>query len=420
MSNVNAVAIIAEYNPFHNGHLYQISEAARLTEADYCIVIMSGHFVQRGEVAIYDSYTRARMALRAGADLVLEMPSPFSTSSAEDFASYGIALCGSLGISYISFGIEADSIDILKVIANILSNESDSYKASLNSMLKLGMSFPQARQTALLEELKTSGYPDDAITLAKDALSSPNNILAIEYLKAIYRFHSPVKPIAVTRLGSGYNDTKLNESYASASAIREFMKSGGELNNLKPYVPEEVLEIMSESKPLYSDDITDYIIFKLISDIYEGRKLSEYADISDELSMRIAATYKNLSSYDELIKAIKSKQYTYTHISRALTHILLGLTKDNMQLYKSGRLAPYARILGFRQESASLLTQLKEMSSVPIISKLADASSILDDDLPALSLLLDEVHASDIYSAAYYKKYHIELPNLYSRQLVII
>ena len=420
MSNVNAVAIIAEYNPFHNGHLYQISEAARLTEADYCIVIMSGHFVQRGEVAIYDSYTRARMALRAGADLVLEMPSPFSTSSAEDFASYGIALCGSLGIPYISFGIEAASIDILKVIANILSNESDSYKASLNSMLKLGMSFPQARQTALLEELKTSGYPDNAITLAKDALSSPNNILAIEYLKAIYRFHSPVKPIAVTRLGSGYNDTKLNESYASASAIREFMKAGGELNNLKPYVPEEVLEIMSKSKPLYSDDITDYIIFKLISDIYEGRKLSEYADISDELSMRIAATYKNLSSYDELIKAIKSKQYTYTHISRALTHILLGLTKDNMQLYKSGRLAPYARILGFRQESASLLTQLKEMSSVPIISKLADASSILDDDLPALSLLLDEVHASDIYSAAYYKKYHIELPNLYSRQLIII
>ena len=420
MSNVNAVAIIAEYNPFHNGHLYQISEAARLTEADYCIVIMSGHFVQRGEVAIYDSYTRARMALNAGADLVLEMPSPFSTSSAEDFASYGIALCGSLGIPYISFGIEAASIDILKVIANILSNESDSYKASLNSMLKLGMSFPQARQTALLEELKTSGYPDNAIALAKDALSSPNNILAIEYLKAIYRFHSPVKPIAVTRLGSGYNDTKLNESYASASAIREFMKSGGELNNLKPYVPEEVLEIMSESKPLYSDDITDYIIFKLISDIYEGRKLSEYADISDELSMRIAATYKNLSSYDELIKAIKSKQYTYTHISRALTHILLGLTKDNMQLYKSGRLAPYARILGFRQESASLLTQLKEMSSVPIISKLADASSILDDDLPALSLLLDEVHASDIYSAAYYKKYHIELPNLYSRQLIII
>ena len=420
MSNVNAVAIIAEYNPFHNGHLYQISEAARLTEADYCIVIMSGHFVQRGEVAIYDSYTRARMALNAGADLVLEMPSPFSTSSAEDFASYGIALCGSLGIPYISFGIEAASIDILKVIANILSNESDSYKASLNSMLKLGMSFPQARQTALLEELKTSGYPDNAIALAKDALSSPNNILAIEYLKAIYRFHSPVKPIAVTRLGSGYNDTKLNESYASASAIREFMKSGGELNNLKPYVPEEVLEIMSESKPLYSDDITDYIIFKLISDIYEGRKLSEYADISDELSMRIAATYKNLSSYDELIKAIKSKQYTYTHISRALTHILLGLTKDNMQLYKSGRLAPYARILGFRQESAALLTQLKEMSSVPIISKLADASSILDDDLPALSLLLDEVHASDIYSAAYYKKYHIELPNLYSRQLIII
>ena len=420
MSNVNAVAIIAEYNPFHNGHLYQISEAARLTEADYCIVIMSGHFVQRGEAAIYDSYTRARMALNAGADLVLEMPSPFSTSSAEDFASYGIALCGSLGIPYISFGIEADSIDILKVIANILSNESEGYKASLNSMLKLGMSFPQARQTAILEELKTSGYPDNAIALAKDALSSPNNILAIEYLKAIYRFHSPVKPIAVTRLGSGYNDTKLNESYASASAIREFMKSGGELNNLKPYVPEEVLEIMSESKPLYSDDITDYIIFKLISDIYEGRKLSEYADISDELSMRIAATYKNLSGYDELIKAIKSKQYTYTHISRALTHILLGLTKDNMQLYKSGRLAPYARILGFRQESASLLTQLKEMSSVPIISKLADASSILDDDLPALSLLLDEVHASDIYSAAYYKKYHIELPNLYSRQLVII
>ncbi len=420
MSQLNAVAIIAEYNPFHNGHLYQISEAARQTNADYCIVIMSGHFVQRGEIAIYDSYTRARMALCAGADLVLEMPSPFSTSSAEDFASYGIALCGSLGIPYVSFGIEAASIDILKVIANILSSESEGYKASLNSMLRLGMSYPQARQTAIIEELKASGYPDDAITMAKDAISSPNNILAIEYLKAIYRFHSPVKPVAILRQGSGYNDTELSSSYASASAIREFLKSGGKLDNLQPYVPEDVLEIMSKNNPLYSDDVTDYVILKLISDIYEGHKLSEYADISDELSMRIAATYKNLSSYDELIKTIKSKQYTYTHISRALTHILLGLTKDNMALYKSGRLAPYARILGFRQESAALLTQLKEVSSVPIISKLADASSILDDDLPALSLLLDEVHASDIYQAAYYKKYHIELPNIYSRQLVII
>jgi len=185
-------------------------------------------------------------------------------------------------------------------------------------------------------------------------------------------------------------------------------------------VPEDTYDILLGAHPISADDFTGTIIRKIIDNTYNGPSLDVYSDISSDLSDRINSAMHYCSSYSDLVNMIKTKQYTYTRISRALIHILLGITDSKMSRYKTGRLAPYARLVGFRRESADLLSQLKANSSIPIISKMANAGDILKDDDNAFALLMDEAYASEIYNSIYYDRYHIELPNLYTRQMVII
>lgn len=419
-SSIKTLGIIAEYNPYHNGHLYQMDKAMSITDADYCIVILSGHFVQRGEPAIYDTYIRAHMALLAGADAVLEMPAPFSCSSASDFASYGVGLLSSLGIDYISFGCESTDANMMRHISHILNNESELYKEILSNNMRNGLSFPSARTNALIAELGNMLDDEDKASII-NLMSSPNSILAIEYLRAIEKLRSPIRPVMIRRIGANHDSDDMREDYISSSAIRDYIYDNKDItSDIAEKIPEDIYDLMIHSNPIYADMMIGSVIRKIYDCNYDGISIDTYADISSDMADRMVSSAKQTATWSEFISQIKTKNMTFSRISRALIHILLGITKDKMALYKSGRYAPYARLIGFRKESQELLSHLKESSSVPIISKMADASDILSDDDAAFSLLMDEARAADIYNSFYYDKYHISLPNLYERQMIVL
>lgn len=414
------VGIIAEYNPFHNGHRYHIQEAKRQSDADYCIALISGHFVQRGEPAIFDTYTRAKMALLSGADAVFEMPTPFSTSSAEDFASFGISMFSSLGVQAFSFGTEGASAAELGRIANVLVDESEDFKRILKELLVMGNTYPEARMSACLFELEKMGCGHVELSRARELLSSPNNILGIEYMKAKRRIRSPIEAITIHRSGSGYHDASLGEGFASATAIRKQMIQHKDVAAIMDFVPQEIFEEYLSACPLCGDDFTGMILRRVLSEIHELRPLDRYLDVTPDLAQRIVNQISTFRSYEQMINAIKTRQFTYTRISRALIHIALGIKDTSMQEYKAGRIAPFARLLGFQRKSADLLTQLKITSSIPMISKMSNAASVIAKDSPAFALLMEEVHASEIYNSIYFDKYGAELPNIYTRQMIII
>jgi len=414
------VGIIAEYNPYHNGHLYQMRRAKEMTSARYCVVVLSGHFMQRGEPALYAPADRARMALLNGADAVFEMPAPFSCASAKDYALYGISLLGSLGIPFISCGTEKASAEEILAVAARLNGESDAYRNALRFGLKNGLTFPEARLKAIAADLSCSGADDGFIQRSQDILSTPNNILATEYAKAVLSLHSPLKLVTVDRQGSGYGETELGGFFSSARSVRCHILCGRETKDLETCIPAASFPVLSEAHPVPTDAFTGCIIRKIIDCLYEGKSFDSYADTGKDLANRIAASAHCAPSYEALVTSLKTRDVTYTHVARSLMHIFLGITKESMQIYKSGRVAPYARLIGFRESSADLLGILKENTSVPMISKMADASSVLDKNMAALSLLLEEVHAASLWNSVYYDCYREELPNLYEQQMVIV
>ena len=417
------LGIIAEYNPFHLGHRYQIESARKIFSADYVIALMSGHFVQRGEPALYDSFVRTEAALRCGIDAVFEMPAPFSTASARDFASFGIGFFDALGIDAFSFGTEGGSLENLSRLAQFLLKEEEDFSLILQNELKTGVSFPTARHTALLSLLKQKaggeGYSDGRTSAffddIEDSLSKPNTILAIEYLRAVQRLASPLKPIPILRKGGGYHDTHLQAEgvFSSASAIRSRIRETASLPESALAAPS--LPAYRGQRPLFAGDLSLLLGTRLLTLKKEGKSLTRYWGISPSLEARIIEKSSDIFDYEELIKAIKSKNTTYTGLSRNLCHIALNIKKKNMEFYKEDPHPGYARLLGFRREALPLLTALKNRSLMPIISKLADAKKILSGNRRALSLLMEEVHAARIYRLLYAQKHHLLLPDIYRR-----
>ena len=429
MSPIKTAGIIAEYNPFHNGHHYQIQELRRLTGADYVVVAMSGDFVQRGEPAIFDKYTRTRMALCGGADLVVELPVLFATSSAEDFSSCGVALLEKLGVDLLCFGSESGDLKKLQKAAEILVKEPEAWKIRLKEHLKKGETYPTARSLA------TTEYTKDPELAA--LLSSPNNILAIEYLKALKKRSSPVTPVTIQRQGAGYHDTRLeqeesfrsvseNKFFASASAIRSLIQNNGFdsdtiTEKLRSQIPSDALSaLISEGAldtPVFPDDLTTLLNFRLLSLTQEQKGVSTFSDLSPELASRLAKQTLQFASCTERIDHLKTKGYTYTRISRALLHLLLGITSEQVFHARSLDYAPYARILGFQKSSALLLSHLREKSQIPLITKTADAGKLLTPD--ALDILETDFFASHLYQAILAGKgRHIR--NEYTKSVIIV
>lgn len=413
---MKTVGIIAEYNPFHNGHLYQLKKAKEITCADFAVVVMSGDFTQRGTPAVFDKYTRCRLSLLAGADLCIELPVVYATASAELFAKGAVSLLSALGVDALCFGSECGEIAPLREIASLLFAEPPAYKEALNKALKEGLSFPSARAVAVRKcahagslsgmdaaasgslsgvDAAASDSLSGVAAAASDVLASPNNILGIEYLKALLALekngqHAPV-PYTIKREGDGYlSHTLSEESFCSAMALR---KGIAEKNpDLLRYVPESIRQEFSDTcqmkSALCADDFSGMLFYKLLSEKDTG--YASYLDVSSDLSDKIRknlGTFTTFSAFCE--NSLKSKDITLTRVYRSLLHILLSIKKEDLPAA-----APYARILGFREASFEVFGCLSK-ENIPLLSRLKDASSLLSPE--ALSCLSKDIFAAQLY-----------------------
>ena len=360
---MNITGIITEYNPFHNGHLYHLREARKNTNADAIICVMSGNFVQRGGPAIIDKWKRTEMTLNNGVDLIIELPTYYAVSSAEFFAKGSVSILHNLGIvNNLFFGSECGDVDKLTALSKILVNEDTQLKSLIKEHLAKGDTFAKAREKSLIQYLK-----DEEIN---NIITSSNNILGIEYIKSILRLNSTITPSTLKREGSNYNDKNLSNSFSSATAIRELLKNKNSLENLKNLIPKESYEIFSklqdEDYPLvFDEDMFKFIKYKIQTNCINFNNLYE---ITEGLENKLIKEITSSNSYEDFILKVKSKRYTYSKISRILTHIYLGLDSNTfLNIDNPNNL--YARVLGFNNRGREVLSLIKRNSSIPLITK---------------------------------------------------
>lgn len=392
---MKTIGIIAEFNPFHKGHEYLINQCKKKLSSDYCVVVMSGDFVERGAPSIISKFDRAKMALSCGADVVLELPIYYSLGSAEFFASGAISLLDKLGIvDYLCFGSEYPDLDSLSMIADVLAKEPDAYREALAKHLKQGASYPVSRKEALKEyfDQDNADFP-----VAFDILDNPNNILAIEYLKALKRSNSKIAPFTIKREGADYHSEEITK-ISSAQGIRNSILSdrGKSSSVLKDQIPDAALGYFTgyQGRFLDSNDFSDLLYYKLISEQNSG--YTKYLDVNEDLSNRILGNLENFTDIDSFCDSLKTKNLTYTRISRCLFHILLNITKENMESYKRNGFTAYGRILGSKKESSALLASIRENASLPMLYRLKDAQKTLSP--LELSLFNETLSGTSVYN----------------------
>ncbi len=378
---MRVLGIIVEYNPFHNGHSYQIESLRRETGADYAIVAMNGNFTQRGAPALMEKYHRARAALCCGADLVLELPAIFGTSSAEYFARGGVSLLNATGVvTHLGFGTEDCPFGILAAAAGAISREPDIYRETLRQGQKEGLSFPAARLKALRAYFSANGMPADGPfgEALSQALSSPNNILAVEYLKAISAEAPGIIPVPLARRGGDHHDESLSGKYCSASAIRSLLLTGGRagLPALSKCMPPASLSILEQYPYPYlrEDDFSMLLRYKLSFESAEW--LASCADGSPELAARIKKKLPAFTTWTGFLKLLKTKNVTYARLSRFCLHALLGIRKED---YDTLRRPAYLRVLGLRKAASPLLAAIRSRGSLPLVTSSADAMRSLPE-----------------------------------------
>ena len=434
---MNVTGIIAEYNPFHNGHAFHMEETRKNTQADYCIAVISGDFVQRGAPALLNKYDRAKMALENGIDLVIELPVIAATSSAENFAQGGVCLLDALGVvSNISFGAEANTasdIDLLGKLAVFFAFEPPAFQKYLEQALKSGCSFPTARAKAALtclQQTRSHSTDSQMRTQFEQLLASPNNILAIEYMKAIRRHNCKLTPSVVTRTGAGYHDSDTDTKLASASALRKFIfqnnsdqeNTSDMLNQiLTRTVPASVRELLLTAYEnhafLQEDDFSDLLYYELHRQLLHPTASDSDATCSD-LVQRIENKLESFTCWSEFVSDLKTKNQTYTAISRHLLHTLLGIDGELLTAAKTYHYAPYARILGFRKEASPLLKELQAHSQIPLLRKIAKERLELAPDQQKLLDL--DVYAANLYNRILFSKSGIQRKNEYREPLIIL
>ncbi len=419
-------AVVCELNPFHNGHEYLLREARRLSGADFMIAVMSGDFVQRGVPAICDKYARTQQALMGGADLVIELPVIFATASADYFAQGAISAIISLGcVDTICFGSECGDLDLLRSCAG-LSEENDPGLHIL-SQGERSESTKKFRITKLLREGVSFAKAYAQVTGNEFA---SNDMLAIRYLKSLSLMgydaagkddSRGISCICVKRQGGQYNDGGDN-SY-SALAVRNKIIKGESFAHLVPkYVYRNLQSLSDNSFPVYPDDISIQV-YTTLSNVIEnesthGELLTDYMDVSENIAGRIRSGIGKYKSLEQFVSLVHSKEYIKSRIYRALLHILLDIRKADYADSLEDCAVSYVRILGFRQSSSALLSQLKETCIVPVISKAADAKRYLDDE--AMYLFSKDVRAANTYDMAAVFKYGKTPVHDHAREVVII
>ncbi len=404
---MKAVGLVTEYNPFHNGHLYHLNKAMELTGADISVAVMSGDFVQRGELAVLDKYTRASMALNSGVNLVVELPVNYAVSSAESFAAGALKVLNYIKADSIAFGSESGNIERLSKLAHILCDNEDTLYKEISKYTANGISYAAARQK-VVEKLT------DKDTAAM--LTSSNNILAVEYLKAIIKNNYAIKPYTIKRQGDSYNDTDIRSEYASATALRGNLKA----DNISKYIPVKAgLILSSNTNYIYPDDITEALFTRLLGILFASsydknvfiENVMRYPDVNKEIAGRLYKSAMDMItrtvpqgaeskdngafSFGSLCEHIKTKEVPLSRIKRALVRITLGLDKKHMEKYAN---EPYIRVLGFDKKGQEYLSYIRKTVEVPLITKIADYKE----------MLLDDIHAANIYNMIVAGKYGVK------------
>lgn len=362
---MNTVGMIVEYNPFHNGHLWHLQEAKRCSGAQYAIGIMSGNFVQRGEPAIADKWSRAALAVKAGVDLIIELPTVFAVRSAQYFASGGIQLLDRLGVvEHICFGTENPDLSALTLAAEALNE-----KAVITAMLQK-MKTGQTYAASLTSSLSTESKVTESI------LRTPNNLLAIEYLRAISNYSPRLRPHVIQRLHANYHDKSITADIASATAVRTVLLQNQMLipnsaawRCLPANCSNQLNHLVSEGKAPVGLSAFDNIILAKIRSMSPD-ELALLPEVAEGLHNKISAAAYKATTANELLIYIKSKRYTLTRLQRILIYVLLGINKTELaQFDKTGPL--YARILAFNQNGRILLKEINKRSAIPVVTKTA-------------------------------------------------
>lgn len=431
---MKVIGIIAEYNPFHNGHAYLIRKARELSGADAVVAVMSGDFVQRGVPAIYDKYVRTRMALAGGCGLVLELPLAAATGSAQRFAEGACAVLDGIGvIDELWFGSEAGSMDLFHVLAGVLSEEPPAYQTFLKKRLAEGCSFPRAREDALVFYISQTGkwvLPTDESNVEfvnhsekeetdgisnriRTFLKSPNNILGLEYCIALRKRKSSIVPHTIPRAGAGYHDCSIDMAggFNSAASIRHYIFDGGDPGRLESSVPEGVFKVLQEagasSVPLCENDFSDMLRYQLMCE--EGR-LADYLDISEDLAARISKRLDKYRTFSQFAQLLEAKNYTRTHINRALLHILLRIRMEDLQR----AVCPgYVRLLGFNSRGREVLEEIRN-SAAARIRTTAKISALPEE------ITRTDVFASNLYEAVRSQKNGQDFVHEFSRPVILV
>ena len=390
---MNAVGIVAEYNPFHNGHLYHLEQTKKMLQPDAVVAVMSGNFTQRGEPAIADKWLRAEAAVISGVDLVLELPFVFACNNAEYFAKGAIRILDGLGcVSHYSFGSEKGETEPLMQAAEILADEDQILKIYIKDFLNKGFSYPKARYEALKK------FKGDELA---SIISEPNNILAVEYIKETIRLGSSMRPFTVKRKGSGYHDRIIGDEIASATAIREKFGKESDYKAVKNVIPEAtaaILDKLNADGLKSTEDLYKLLIYKVLTT--ESEELAEILSAGEGLENKLKRAAAECTDLRGIIKAVKSKRYTETRIKRFLIHTLLGLKKESFFRILEERIL-YARILGISERGACLLRHIKKhnCASIPILTNIK--KEVMKDDR-IWNLLNYDVLSSELYNLIHY------------------
>jgi len=396
---MRTVGIIVEYNPLHNGHVYHFRRAKETSGAEACVAVMSGHFLQRGEPAIVNKWARAEMALRMGADLVIELPVAYSSQPAEWFAYGAVALLESTGVvDSLVFGSEDGRIEPLLAMAEMLSEESDAFQIALKEELKKGGSYPSAYAAAASQLAEQGGPSDERLRL-----DLPNNSLGLHYLIALHRLGSSIQPMTVTRTKAGYHQEDISdERIASATAIRKLVfgseGSGVSWEDIAPYIPEYTLDILRRESaagrgPLEWSRYSQPLLARLLSSSPE--ELSLHHEVTEGLEHRILQALQRFTgegdaagwSVEALLAELKTKRYTHTKLQRTLLRILLSHRKHELTREKLSAGPEYLRILGFSSKGRELLRLMKHKAKLPVLTKVGgERFADLDMDIRATGI----------------------------------
>lgn len=401
--------IIAEYNPLHNGHLYQIQKVKEHLNPDYIIVALGNNFTQRGEVSITNKFDKAKLALELGVDLVIEIPTVFSTSSAEGFAKAGVTLLNNTKVvTHLCFGAETNNIDKIYEIANTLVKEPPKFKNELKKELALGLSYPMARCNAINEI-----YKNDKET--KDIMNMPNNILAVEYCKELIRLKSKMQPYVIKRNGPGFHEMDVIDNISSATNIRQMLF---DKKNVDDFIPDNVSRFFMKckTKRLSIDDYSDILLYKLRTT--DPKELENIYEVKEGLQNTIIEASKTSTTISEIISKSKSKRFTYTGISRVITNIILSITKDSYK--KSEQIMPkYIRVLGFRNASEELLSMIVKANKSGKVAIITNVNKYIKDKKSNKDItgeLLKEIEYNNIYQI----KANNDVNSDYTKNMIVL